>query len=222
MECLWFPSLMRAWLRPGRSDAERPAAGGAELQHLFVYAALTGRATAGAPPKCASTRHFRRIICPTLLVRAGFGAAKTKTKRIRHLSTALGIFLPGAIAGRAPPHHDEQYFLEITNRMRLNPQAELRILTTSNPGPAGHLGERPNRANPIPPSHSTFSTSMPTRFQSNGLSSAFLPSHGMPTLADSALFHANFVISTPDDHPLLEAQKHELPGGRLSCSACKM
>jgi len=52
--------------------------------------------------------------------------------RIRHLSTALGILVPSALASAAFPSNDEQYFLEITNRMRLNPQAELTILANIN------------------------------------------------------------------------------------------
>src|SRR3954451_10001422 len=54
--------------------------------------------------------------------------------RSRRLLALLGLAIPSGIARAALPTNEEQYFLEITNRMRLNPQAELKILANIIPG----------------------------------------------------------------------------------------
>jgi uncharacterized protein YkwD len=60
----------------------------------------------------------------------------------------LAIFISTGIASAAVPSNDEQYFLEITNRMRLNPSAELGILTNINPGsPATWMFPRSDESN---------------------------------------------------------------------------
>ena len=67
-------------------------------------------------------------------------------KRARRSTAAtvgmLGICSAVAtVAHSAPPTAEEQYMLELTNRMRVNPQRELSFMTNINPGPVPAWGE---------------------------------------------------------------------------------
>src|SRR3954469_21778691 len=115
--------------------------------------------------------------------------------RLTRYSIALSALIPGALASAGLPSNDEQYFLEITNRMRLNPQAELRILANINYGPPATWGS-PSSSESVTAFHiDYFHTDAPTLVNEW---SALTP---VPALAwnsnihDAALYHANQVIA---------------------------
>jgi uncharacterized protein YkwD len=129
--------------------------------------------------------------------------------KFRRYAAALGILIPGAIASAALPSNDEQEFLEITNRMRLNPQAELRILTNINFGPPATWGS---------PSSSEFYTAYHIdSFQTDANIlltewSALVPAPALAwntKLHDAALYHANQVIAHGHDQ---SPQQHQFDG----------
>ncbi|HEV8379229.1 MAG TPA: CAP domain-containing protein, partial [Tepidisphaeraceae bacterium] len=133
--------------------------------------------------------------------------------QIRRLSAALGILLPGALVSAALPTNDEQYFLEITNRMRLNPQAELRILTNINYSTPTPTWNNPKSSEPnVDDALQYFNVDAATLVNQWNALVAAPPIAWNPNLGDSALFHTNYLISYALAHPTEEAQQHELPG----------
>jgi len=173
---------------------ERPPPAALELQpFLSVYAALTGRATAGAPQNApAKTRPpgiFRRIIAPPWLVRAVLGAAKDENNANPPSFNRWASFSPAPIAGAALPHQRRAIFpRDHQPHAAQSRQAELRILPTSDPA-RRPPGERQIYTNPYRLRTRHFSTSMANTFrpQWNSLLPS-LPSHGIADLGDSALF----------------------------------
>jgi uncharacterized protein YkwD len=120
------------------------------------------------------------------------------------------------IASAADPTNDEQHFLEITNRMRLNPQAELRILANINFGQPSTWQT---------PKSDEFQTANALTFfntNANTLVSQWNSLVPAPALAwnsnlhDAALYHANRVIAHRFDPPGPNGesgpQRHEFPG----------
>ena len=72
-------------------------------------------------------RHSRRRRRSATLLIAGCCAA------------AAGAMLPAPLARAADPSNDEQYMLELLNRMRMNPAAELHKLVNISGNPATFL-----------------------------------------------------------------------------------
>jgi uncharacterized protein YkwD len=136
--------------------------------------------------------------------------------RSRRAIAALGIFLGTRLASAADPTNDEQYFLEITNRMRLNPQAELLILANINKGPPATWAS---------PKSDEFQTANALTFFNVDASvlqtqwNALVPAPPIAwnsKLHDAAFYHANRVIAHRFDPPGPNGesgpQRHEFPG----------
>ena len=130
--------------------------------------------------------------------------------RIGRIPTAVGLLLPTALASAANPSNDEQYFLELTDRMRLNPQAELRILANINYSTPTPSWNSPKSSEP----------NVDNALQYFGVEAATLVSQWnaltpVPALAwnsnlsDSATYHANQVILHGHD---ANPQLHVFPG----------
>src|SRR5882672_5048342 len=129
--------------------------------------------------------------------------------RIRRLPIALATLLPPALASAALPTNDEQYFLELTNRMRLNPQAELRILTNINYGPPATWGS-PSSNESVTAFHiDSFHTDAQMLVDEW---SALTPVPALAWNSDlhtAALYHANQVIAHGHDE---KPQLHQFDG----------
>jgi uncharacterized protein YkwD len=129
--------------------------------------------------------------------------------RFCKLSIALGVFIPSALASAALPSNDEQYFLELTNRMRLNPQAELRILTNINYGPPATWGS-PSSPESVTAFHiDSFQTDAQTLVTEW---SALVKAPALAwnsNISDAALYHANQVIAHGHD---ASPQQHVFTG----------
>src|SRR5947207_5232457 len=129
--------------------------------------------------------------------------------RSRRLLAALGIFVSAGVARAADPSNDEQYFLEITNRMRLNPQAELKILANIIPGSPATWGTPKSSEPNVDNALQYFGTNANTLLtQWNAL--VPVPALAWNTkLNDSALYHANQVIAHGHD---ADPQQHQFVG----------